>query len=381
MWVHFYAGAYTDGFPLSAMLRATRRYKTGDPKDKVYAILGMIDFSLSADGSRYSTCTAPIRTIPSEIDVDKSKSATQAYYDVAKYLLKKDQHLQILAAREFIPISEDLPTPSWVPRWDKKEEQTHIWLPTPGAENFNTCSQLDEWIRCDNVSRGAMSTCILTLHGAKLARVTQVFDYMGGWDNVAQIISQMAEANVGRCEDPLAEIAMVLTAGRAEHGQIVDMGKSDNDLKSRQHVEHFTGLMMDLAEYEGELDRTGQGEGFRVILRMAKERRGQLHYTPGEMKKSLYGIWCQEALRSRSIFRTDSGRFGVGPACMRVDDDVYILRGGKVPFILRTPEDHSLRFGGSHQLVGECYVRGAMNEEFDGMVRRLGPHDGEVYLV
>jgi hypothetical protein len=69
----------------------------------------------------------------------------------------------------------------------------------------------------------------------------------------------------------------------------------------------------------------------------------------------------------RMEFHTDTGYVGLGPKNMREGDEVCILQGGRVPCILRgvrdkTREEESQSFD-QWELVGECYVSGAMHGE------------------
>jgi hypothetical protein len=56
-------------------------------------------------------------------------------------------------------------------------------------------------------------------------------------------------------------------------------------------------------------------------------------------------MWCT----NRRFYRTRSGLIGVGPQMMRPGDRVYVLLGGRLPFILRPRGDHWM-------LIGETYL-------------------------
>lgn len=61
----------------------------------------------------------------------------------------------------------------------------------------------------------------------------------------------------------------------------------------------------------------------------------------------------------RRMFRTGTGRLGLGPAACREGDRVALFRGGNMPLVLRAD-------GGSWRLVGAAYVHGIMyGEAFD----------------
>lgn len=53
---------------------------------------------------------------------------------------------------------------------------------------------------------------------------------------------------------------------------------------------------------------------------------------------------------STIINRDRSGYLGIGPAVMRPGDEVCVLFGGRVPFILRPIGDHHLLLGDSYLL-------------------------------
>jgi hypothetical protein len=61
---------------------------------------------------------------------------------------------------------------------------------------------------------------------------------------------------------------------------------------------------------------------------------------------------------NKRVFRTQTGYLGIGSAACMPGDDVFILLGADVPFLLR-------RLGSNHhRIVGETYVHGIMDGEF-----------------
>ena len=59
------------------------------------------------------------------------------------------------------------------------------------------------------------------------------------------------------------------------------------------------------------------------------------------------------------LYTTCEGRLGVGPPAMRKGDEVWVIRGARVPFILRRCE-------AGFTLVGETYLHGVMDGEMVG---------------
>ncbi|KAK5010887.1 hypothetical protein LTR28_007123 [Elasticomyces elasticus] len=70
------------------------------------------------------------------------------------------------------------------------------------------------------------------------------------------------------------------------------------------------------------------------------------------------------ALKGRAFFITTNGFIGIGPRGMLYGDVVAILRGGRVPMVLRAiPLKYGAYMPPRHSLVGECYVHGIMQGE------------------
>ncbi|KAH7234846.1 heterokaryon incompatibility protein-domain-containing protein [Fusarium redolens] len=84
---------------------------------------------------------------------------------------------------------------------------------------------------------------------------------------------------------------------------------------------------------------------------------------------SAEGSWYASALmrmHTRRAFLTSTGFVGVGPLVMQPGDEVCILLGGKIPYLLRPQSDET------YTLVGEAYVHGVMHGElFKGGARNL----------
>lgn len=76
--------------------------------------------------------------------------------------------------------------------------------------------------------------------------------------------------------------------------------------------------------------------------------------------------WSHEAVlftRHRRFAVTRKGYFVLGPGVLQEGDVVVVLRGGKVPFLLRRVSAIGNDPEGGWVLVGECYVHGLMDGE------------------
>jgi hypothetical protein len=79
------------------------------------------------------------------------------------------------------------------------------------------------------------------------------------------------------------------------------------------------------------------------------------HVTPGQLEGQDDMLAQLDYLcYNRRMFRTGRDLMGLGPSA-QVGDDVCVLLGGSVLYVLR---DHH---EGQHEFVGECYVHAMMN--------------------
>ncbi|OCK93532.1 uncharacterized protein K441DRAFT_661434 [Cenococcum geophilum 1.58] len=67
----------------------------------------------------------------------------------------------------------------------------------------------------------------------------------------------------------------------------------------------------------------------------------------------------------RKIFITRENFIGLGPAEMKVDDQIYLLQGSRTPFIPRQAKEECINglLKRYYQLVGDCYMHGVMDGE------------------
>ncbi len=92
----------------------------------------------------------------------------------------------------------------------------------------------------------------------------------------------------------------------------------------------------------------------RRLVRVMKWRAGGGFGTPAfyELQTQIQGVQF-----ARHLFITANKRLGCGPKSARPGDEVWILAGGRVPYILRPAGDQE------YELVGEAYVHGIMHGE------------------
>ena len=98
-------------------------------------------------------------------------------------------------------------------------------------------------------------------------------------------------------------------------------------------------------------------EAYRAIW-----RRVAIHPSEPELSAAYWYSFIR-ASNMRRLFATDRGFIGLGPPEMQEGDHVYILSGGKVPYLLRLVSGTRPR---TFELVGDCYLHGIMYGEAAG---------------
>jgi hypothetical protein len=66
------------------------------------------------------------------------------------------------------------------------------------------------------------------------------------------------------------------------------------------------------------------------------------------------------ATYGRAFFRTESGAMGLCPPHTKPGDEIWVLCGGRVPFMLRPRSEEEGRY---HTFIGDCYLDGVMSGE------------------
>jgi hypothetical protein len=87
----------------------------------------------------------------------------------------------------------------------------------------------------------------------------------------------------------------------------------------------------------------------------------EFHDVGHYIRRTVYGM-----LANQTFFTTHMGLIRSGHLDIRPGDEVWVLNGGRVPFVVRPRETGNLE----HTFVGQSYVQGAMQGEiFDSGVR------------
>lgn len=291
---------------LGRLLQRCRVMDSGDPRDKVFALL-----SMSAIGQGPS--------LPKKLYPDYSKTRFEVYRDAAHYVLGAEQTLKYLVFSTSA-WSEDKPS-SWVFDIDMKfEDQQHDDLPWQHKASGQNPFVHEE---SDNGNE-------LLVQGYRIDRVMRVLDDLTP-------VKQENLPNVWHT---------IMAAQESCFRQGIDA------------VSVFKAL---LATWVPWLENTWYGKG-----RIRKDLQDDLeHLWPALEARdgSALPTALNDDLRSafrwsfgRRFFQTEAGRTGLGLPRLEVGDDIVVLHGGPVLYALR-------RDSAWYRFVGDCSMEGLMAGE------------------
>jgi len=305
------------GLPLSTLLSTTRLCKTIDPRDRIFALLGVTTWSTRA------------QKLPLGIQPDYQKSTRNVLRDATRVMFCEDDNLDLLGGN---PLTPHLPQEwtktsawlSWVPDWN-------------GRRNLDRAMFEDKY----NASNGhplllaeqSTELDILCLEGFVISPVASLFSLPRGrfkglpqFRDFAQAINEWRAVQTP-FEQPLSIELLVVTLVRELLGFPAT--------KSRMNIDDDR-LKMFVNVLKFDSGEQPSGEQSALVSEIFKR------------------IWF--ASKGQHFFHTNDGRVGVGPEFMREGDNVVVLFGGRWPFVLREEGD-------THRLIGPCYVRGIMDGE------------------
>lgn len=322
-----------DNNTLLDLLNQYRRQDSTDPRDKVFALLG-----LARDVSSLG-CKA-----------DYSKTVVEVYSNLARSYIQRDSNLDIVG---YVQHGSGLVgLPSWVPDWTRQEDvpinfRTPI---VPGTYlNHNAGGGNDSIISISSDgkalnTRGVIIDSIAKLSGLRekaepknVCCMPHLWERLVGLQNRSSYIAggtareALFRTQIAGCPEPIYEKL------KPRLQEIWDQAKThstDNTIRG-SYVESFA---------EG-----SQKRGINIIPVKEKET--------GDVEQILRA--CLKYSQQRQFVVTSKGYYALAPKDTATGDQIAIVGGGSYPLVLRAQEQ-------SWQLVGECYVHGAMNGDLFG---------------
>lgn len=308
---------------LLAFLKDTRYCKSSDPRDKVYALLGM---TLEKDDF-LPDYALPIR---------------DTFISLTKYFIARDKRLDVLCHVQGARSLHNLP--SWVPDWSYPRLSDIL-----GHEKTVSIRPYKATLdRTANVSFG---------HDPFLLQNPQLLI-----QNQELLVQQSTNNVAHNLEILLAEGIPVDTVAQVGLMYSVDDEKNTSSLQQWEEIAKSVSRNSTEADMPPAfVDTLIAYPAYRVpnvFARFYPAWHGMTFagQTP-DASAAIFQEQLNKVCHGRCFFVTERGHMGLGPAEMQKGDMVAVLLGGSVPFVLHAEDE------GQFSLVGESYVHGFMHGE------------------
>lgn len=355
---------------LHVLLHLTSSFRSTDPRDKVFALLGLTWAGRDPDNW------------PGELAPDYARPVQDVYAAATKYCIQQTNSLSVLSQytpnKMRRPLPPDSSFPSWVPRWDladptRRISHFHFYRDLAGLRH------LDE--QPNKASKGAgvemdydAQLSILRVLGMQVETVKVCFPPVapddpefdaGVPERYGEYLSKliphlytMSEKHVRQTSCSFAQTFFIATTAglnRENMDSRHDQGMKSESIihlvkygaKARSAPKHAATPWMTLSVSNTQ----DQGQSSHDDVEIGSDKRSRDNVFLNRYIRSL------QRLMNRRLFVTSSDHLGLGPASTMSGDTVVILFGGNVPYILRPLENKQWHF------VGECYLDEYMDGE------------------
>ena len=406
--------------PLSVSLMLFRSTQASDPRDNIYAFLGV---------SHGGTLPIPPSLVP-----DYSLSPAQVYIQWAKFLIPSDAHLFLLSLVEDPSLRKMDDLPSWVPDFstdcrplpfrmpaplpfcaDRGLGPMFANFPEPGVLEVRgyMLNKISAVARADDLENGGIKAIadflspLPAMMGIKNPNTAfhpgttevEITDYVP--QSRLDMYWRTLITDRFRDEHPAPETcgqAMRISFRRALSNTAAQFHKdlATGDEFIRQWESRWKNILEENAAWESlllpdemtplvginkrikfkaptnifqheQMARSQSGKGDNIVFltggefpNMPEEWLDLGDNLPWDQRlEAEYMLEKRKCQNMRKLVIIHPGGLGLAPDSVQIGDEVWILAGSQVPFILRSVDGSPRRY----KLIGEAYVHGIMHGE------------------
>jgi hypothetical protein len=379
------------GDRLLKTLEDTRFHGATDPRDRLYAILPLVDqehhemiLNLAKYGwelNEKETQELQLRQQRLAIQPNYNHSVKQVYTDLAMVLLRAvGLDLLKYAVRE--PLTNDLP--SWVPDWATSSPYWAAKAPRvprqkpfagfpEGPSDFiwgwkNVYPHLiNTWTSSDYTSSSNVPSTQLHVRAVKVGTITQAGDV----------------CDIGKDYFPISQWASLMP--NESYLKSGDESRSDHDDSSLSpfaltlamgdivYPRAVKDVIRYIRRYNGESIEQTEDEwpAFGIPSKDEKERMPLTERFSGPSYEK-QALWILKHSDGKRMVVMDDGSIALAPDRAQVGDVVFVVQGASVPFVLRALDTDGQVLEGPverlYSLVGGAVVHGVMDGEIWDLV-------------
>jgi len=353
---------------LISLIWAFRSRKATNARDKVYALIGLV--------TEWENCPA--------LRPDYSLNPMRVYLTTVYNILKGTRSLEPLMG--YLGKKPHGYLPSWVPDWSNGNgsyelERLHY------ARLFNasglTLAETSLHEESVLALRGFRASCVAIVNAYPLKRDRpwwEAYAILSSWQAdahkysftawgarrfgvraVQPVITRLGEERVSRVEPTILEArdTVIDAFWRTLCGDVLCDFTNGKGYRRVSAADRNT-----YRKWTKHAHQIAYGRGGHPVAIFRDASPLTSHSAGGEVNKMDHAI--RAATIERVFFTTADGRVGLGPPSIAEGDEVYILFGGRTPFVLR-PSHQRFEVDGEpsecYELVGDCYVHGIMDGE------------------
>ena len=303
----------------------TFRYKfCENPKDRIYGLLGLLDPSKGP-----------------QIVPDYTRSVHHVYLNATEVaMMRSDGDLRFLTGSGFHSQKHGLP--SWVRNFAAPISQQIVYEEMRRYEAYSLYNAAAS-TQANPKRRHDLS---LSLAGIRVDRITEVGLPVLADDRDALWKLLLSWTDIAR----RADVPGAAVRDAIKGGTFWRVIQADAMLVDKRNCRRLT------SEDVPRTSITSATKGVRDFMGSSDQR---MEIEVKSVEAATYG---------RSMFRTEAGRIGLCLPESQVGDEVWVLHGGRVPFVLRlgdvsTVEDLPEAVERYHHFIGEAYLHGVMDGE------------------
>lgn len=313
--------------PLEQLMSDTFELLASDPRDKIYAILGLRDWP---------------NGVPKLLEPDYIKSEADLFRDASRFALETPGEYGLSGLESLNTLEEDLRSTDLV-SWAIFPSRAYDSSREPEVLNgglFRCSGGREQLWSADPGTSSTIALEVLVVAGISLGEIEVVspsltqdiigdFIALEHWLEAAITLFRAAKS------PEIGTIASLLIAGTNFDEQLA----THEDLAS---LDDFRWTLKHLKRVPGALDRNASSSGAHSSS------------TTRDSKAGRYFWAFKRACLNRKVFRTSEGYIGIGSNLLKERDKAAIIYGADLPFTLRPKNDDQ------YQLLATCYVLDAM---------------------
>ncbi len=335
--------------PLGKLLEKFREFKATDPRDRVYALLGLMGDD-----------------IPQSLTPRYGPDVTvqQVFLNATRYVLREPDHgLFVLAFAGTGYAGRLGGLPSWVPDWTN---------PPTGAPL--TSYQWDK-IPCDYAASGVLNIStfgndddtaeqlsLQCIRADEIALLSRSYERIANDEFVKDENGQFFHAAEFAALHEWHTSTVAMAQKRVLDPYPFKPGQSFKEAFWRTLVGDFHDMTRPALEYLGGVYDKWVALHEELMLYCNSAGPASLPTDDAFWHRihetGTFGNAIGGCISSRSVCVTRDGYLGCVPSSARIGDEIFVLIGSQTPFVVRQAIQK-----GKYEIIGECYMHGMMDGE------------------